>query len=75
MSQRNCPLDSNNELCVSHDLMRSDPMTMQLADGNPKLNGLLRARIGATVYLIAIALASIGWVWLIGWLGLTLLWY
>jgi hypothetical protein len=50
--------------------MRSDRVTAQVAESEPKKVSSSRSRIGAVVYLIAAGLASLGWAWLIAWFGL-----
>jgi hypothetical protein len=48
-------------------------MAAQIAEATPKKLSSSRSRIGAVVYLVAIALASLGWAWLVAWFGLALL--
>jgi hypothetical protein len=48
-------------------------MIAQVAESTPKKLSSNRSRIAAVVYLTAIALASLGWAWLIAWCGLALL--
>jgi hypothetical protein len=48
-------------------------MTSQVADKGSDNVPSIRWQFGPVIYLIAIGAATIGWAWLIGWLGLVML--